>query len=108
MNYSRWNDDELRRVLGANPKDIDAVMEAARRFEAGATDSEIEERDNEIGTLQERVKDLESEVERLDTECRVHYDDAEAERERVSEARAENNELRDRIAELEASGAGLV
>lgn len=32
MNYKAWYDEDLRRVLIADPEDVDAIIEAAARF----------------------------------------------------------------------------
>lgn len=32
MNYESWHDEDLRRVLIADPEDVDAIIEAAARF----------------------------------------------------------------------------
>jgi hypothetical protein len=32
INYGSWSDDELRRALNADPKDVDAILESAERF----------------------------------------------------------------------------
>jgi hypothetical protein len=43
MNYKSWNDEELRRVLIADPDDTAAICEAAERFaKFGEADLEAE------------------------------------------------------------------
>ena len=98
----RWNDDELRRVLGANPKDIDAVMEAARRFESVAkTDAEFDE-------LEDKIEDLNGKLEEANTEAQSWREDYEAEQTRANELQAECDTLHERVTELESQGAGLL
>ena len=41
MNYKSWNDEELRRVLIADPDDTAAICEAAERFVKGAGEPEL-------------------------------------------------------------------
>jgi chromosome segregation ATPase len=101
MNYARWNDDDLRRALSANPKDIDAVMEGAARFERGATPTEIEE-------LQEKIKQLEADVEGAQQSAKEWEEDYDEECKRSAELEKERDALKDRVDELEASGAGLL
>lgn len=46
INYSSWNDEELRRALIADDDDVCAILEAAKRFakqERTPTGSEIED-----------------------------------------------------------------
>lgn len=42
MNYSTYTDEELRRVLATNPKDAEALVEAADRFLAMPTGDAID------------------------------------------------------------------
>lgn len=42
MSYATYSNEELRRVLVADPKDAAAIVEAVDRFARGATDDEIE------------------------------------------------------------------
>lgn len=42
MRYATYTNEELRRVLNADPKDAAAIVEAAERFARGASDDEIE------------------------------------------------------------------
>jgi hypothetical protein len=45
-NYGSYDDAELRRALGADPDDIDAVIEAAKRFAAQGEPGEDEDEDS--------------------------------------------------------------
>lgn len=108
MNYTRWNDDDLRRVLGANPKDLDAVIEAAARFDRAKSNSDFED-------LEEKVQQLEGKLEEANDEARGWREDCEAEEKRSAGLMAEVDRLGDRIVELEtrvvemeSSGAGLL
>lgn len=108
MNYTRWTDDELRRVLGANPKDLDAVLEGAMRYERGPSYSETEDLEKEIQRLNDELEDARA-------EAKGWFDDYEAEQKRAAELAAEVDRLTDekvalqaRIDELESSGAGLL
>lgn len=89
MIYTRWTDDELRRALGANPDDADAVAEAARRFEDGAL------------SQTELVAELEHDIEEKDNE-------AESLRDEIATLEVRKEELEARIEELEEAGAGLL
>ncbi len=102
MNYTRWTDTELRRVLGANPKDLDAVIEAAARFERVAkSDSDFED-------LEEKVDELNGKLQEANDEAQSWREDFEAEQERAKELQAEVDRLNERVTEFEESGAGLL
>jgi len=103
MNYARWNDDELRRVLGANPKDIDAVIEAARRFEVNEypTADELEKADD-------KVRELEAALEGAQQSAKEWEQDFEEEQQRNMQLQDQIDTLQDRVTELESSGAGLL
>lgn len=89
MIYTRWTDDELRRALGANPNDADAVAEAARRFEDSALSNT------------ELVAELEHDIEESTNE-------AEELREEVARLEAKIDDLKAEISDLEEAGAGLL
>lgn len=103
MVYTSWTDDELRRALGANPNDADAVAEAARRFEGGALSNTelVEELEHDIEEKDKEAEELREEVARLDAKI----DDLKTE---ISDLEARIEELEARIEELEEAGAGLL
>lgn len=94
MEYSRWTDDDLRRVLGANPKDLDAVIEAAKRFErVTKTDSEFED-------LEEKIEQLEGKLQEANDEAQGLSEDCDAGETRIKELQAELDKLHEAGAAL--------
>lgn len=86
-NYGSYDDDALRRALGADPDDIDAVIEAAKRFERVAkTDAEFEE-------LEEKIDELQGKLQEANDEAQMWREDCEAEEKRAAELQKELDEL---------------
>ena len=117
-NYGSYDDDALRRVLGADPDDIDAVIEAAKRFERVAkTDAVIEaakrfervaKTDAEFEELEEKIDELEGKLQEANDEAQSWREDFLAEQRHSDELHEQIDTLQERVTELESSGAGLV